>query len=305
MHERLRIRVLLALLAGLLAWFVWGEARRASEDLTAALEREARSARENTRIVQERERWSHLRRVSERLAGRPPAPASAAEVRAFLVRAAERHGVALSQSRLQPVVRPPQGSRGAEAGITLLGDPVSLSRFLAAVEGAGWPLRTERATLAIRGGLGTLTATVVFLWPDPAASFTAAEADRLADDPRMERLTAWLESVAGPQPATSPAANETDGVPSAPPVDRAADALLEPPGEPAPLPASRSETPQLHGFVNVGSGTPVQAALFYRGETRLVTVGDRVGEYTVVTLEPSEAVVLSREEAPPLRLVLR
>lgn len=305
MDVRLRPRLLLALLSVLLAWMVWGEARRASEDLGAALQVQDRSARENTQAAESRERRARLHRVSERLAGRVPPPASAAEVRQFLVRVAGSQGVELSQLRLQPVVRPPEGTLGAEAGITVLGAPPSLSRFLAAIEGNGWPLRIDRATLAVRGGLGTLTATVLVLWPDPAASFTVADEGRLADDPRLEQLTAWLEAMPRSEAPVSLAAEppaETEPVFE---VDPGAEAWIEEPPETVVPAAPRSETPELHGFVDVGSGTPVRAALFYRGETTLVGVGDRIGDYTVVTLEPSEAVVLSSAEGPPLRLVLR
>ncbi|MYI37876.1 MAG: hypothetical protein F4115_02110, partial [Acidobacteria bacterium] len=169
MDQRLRLRVLLALLSVSLAWLVWGEARRASAEFAAALDMQTRSARESVQTAQERERRERLLRVSERLADRAPAPESAAGTREFLVRTAGEGGVELSQLRLQPLVRPPEGTAGAEAGITALGDPDSLSRFLAAVEGTGWPLRVERATLAVRGGLGTLTASVLVLWPNPAA----------------------------------------------------------------------------------------------------------------------------------------
>ena len=306
MHEPLRLRVLLALLSALLAWFVWGEARRASEDRAAALEMQMRSARESNQTVRERTRRERLRRASEQLARRAPPPTGAAGLREFLVRVADDGGVELSQLRLQPLARPPEGARGAEAGITALGDPASLSRFLAAVEGEGWPLRIERAALAVRGGLGTLTASVLVLWPDPAASFTAAEAVRLADDPRLEQLTSWLESVRQAERSASRAVEEPIGADSIPFADPGANDVGEefpegavPPAEPPP------EMPELHGFVDVGSGTPVRAALFYRGETTLVGVGDRIGDYTVVTLEPSDAVVLSRAEGPPLRLVLR
>ena len=112
----------------------------------AAHDMQTRSARESVQTAQERERRERLVRVSERLAGRAPAtPDSAAGTREFLVRTAGEGGVELSQLRLQPLVRPPEGTEGAEAGITALGDPDSLSRFLAAVEGTGWPLRVERA----------------------------------------------------------------------------------------------------------------------------------------------------------------
>ncbi len=305
MDQRLRLRVLLALLSVSLAWLAWGEARRSSAELAAALDMQTRSARESTQTVQERERRERLHRVSERLAGRAAPPTSAAGTREFLVRMAGEGGVDLSQLRLQPLVRPPEGTEGAEAGITALGDPASLSRFLAAVEGTGWPLRVERATLAVRGGLGTLTASVLVLWPDPAAAFTAADADRLGDDPRLEALAAWLESIPGPEAASLAAAEPVEVEPAPAVGDGMEDPLDQPPDTATPPSELRSETPELHGFVDVGSGTPIRAALFYRGETTLVGVGDRVGDYTVVTLEPSEAVVLSRGAGPPLRLVLR
>ena len=306
MDQRFRLRVLLVLLSVSLAWLVWSEARRSSAELATALDMRTRSARESVQTAQERERRERLLRVSERLGGRDPPPTSAAGTREFLVRTAGEGGVELSQLRLQPLVRPPEGTAGAEAGITALGDPDSLSRFLAGVEGTGWPLRVERATLAVRGGLGTLTASVLVLWPDPAATFTAADAGRLGDDPRLEALAAWLESVPGPDAAASRAIAEPIEADAAPAVDLAVEDWLDQPPDAATPPSElRAETPELHGFVDVGSGTPVRAALFYRGETTLVGVGDRVGDYTVVTLEPSEAVVLSREAGPPLRLVLR
>ena len=119
-------------------------------------------------------------------------------------------------------------------------------------------------------------------------------------------MAAWLESVPGPDAAASLAGAEPIEAEPAPAVDHGVEDLLDQAFDTAASPPEpRVETPELHGFVDVGSGTPIRAALFYRGETTLVGVGDRVGDYTVVTLEPSEAVVLSRGEGPPLRLVLR
>ena len=306
MDPRLRLRVLFTLLSVALAWLVWGEARRAAAELAATFEVRNRLARQSVQTAEERERRERLLRVSERLARRAPPPASAAGTREFLVRTAGAGEVELSQLRLQPLVRPPEGTLGAEAGITALGDPDSLSRFLAAVEGTGWPLRVERASLAVRGGLGTLTASVLVLWPDPAAAFTAADAGRLGDDPRLEELAAWLESAPGPETAASLASAEPIGAEAGPAADAAAEELSGAPSDAeTPPPGPRAETPELHGFVDVGSGAPIRAALYYRGETTLVGVGDRIGDYSVVTLEPPEAVVLSRGEGPPLRLVLR
>ena len=70
-------------------------------------------------------------------------------------------------------------------------------------------------------------------------------------------------------------------------------------------PAEVPRAPELHGFVDLGSGEPVQAALFYEGETVLVTAGDRVGRYRVADIEPSESVLLERPDGPPLLLTLR
>lgn len=306
MDDGLRRRLLLTVLSGLLAWFVWAGHQRAADELAAAVQAQTRSAGEDTAAAEERERRGHFFRVAEQLAERPPPPASAAAVREFLVRMAGDQGVELSSSRLQPLVRPPGGTLGAEARITLLGDPAALSRFLASIEARGWPLRTERAQLTIRGGLGTLTVTALVWWPDPAAPFTATDARRLADDPRLEGLLAWLEAPRfRPEHRAFRPTGEPGGGAALPAVAAANGSFGDPPEPAPPGSASGSGIPELRGFVDVGSGAPVRAAVFYRGETRLVEIGDRVGEYTVVTLEPSEAVVLSRAEGPPLRLVLR
>ena len=45
--------------------------------------------------------------------------------------------------------------------------------------------------------------------------------------------------------------------------------------------------------------------LFFEGETMLVSVGDRLGDYTVVALEDSESVLLAHPDTPLLRLTLR
>lgn len=297
------MRFLLLVVCALLAWFAWDRQRQAMEDLATIREANSRSARQGAATERERERRVLLGRVVERLAGRAPPPASAAAVRDVLVRVAQGQGLDLSSARLQPLVRPPAGTAGTEARVTLLGDPGALSGFLAGIEGEGWPLRTDRATLAVRGGLGTLTATVLVLWPDPAGSFTEADAVRLAGDDRMERLFDWLGPRPGPQTMVSAPATAAA---SAPFGDLAPDPVSEtPPEAQAGPPPSRAETPELHGFVDVGAGTPVRAALHYRGETALVAIGDRVGEFTVVGLEPSEAVVLAGPEGPPIRLILR
>lgn len=303
MTDRVRVRFLLAVLCALLALFVWDQRRQAVEELEGIRQAYTRSAQQGAATAREQERRELLDRVAGRLAERSPPPASAAAVRDVLVRVARRQGLDLASVRLQPLVRPPAGTAGTEARVTLLGDPGALSGFLAGIEGEGWPLKTDRATLAVRGGLGTLTATVLVLWPDPAGPFTDTDAIRLAGDGRMKRLFDWLERQSGPEtrvfaPAAPPAPAFVD--------DRAPEPAAESPLEAGTeLQSSRAETPELHGFVDVGAGTPVRAALFYRGETALVAMGDSLGEYTVVGLEPSEAVVLARPEGPPIRLILR
>ena len=57
--------------------------------------------------------------------------------------------------------------------------------------------------------------------------------------------------------------------------------------------------------MDLGGGQPVQAALFFEGETVLVSAGDRLGGYRVVAIEPADSVLLSRPDGPPLLLTLR
>ena len=303
MTDRVRVRFLLAVLSALLAWFAWAEQREAVAELAAIRQAHTRSAEEGAATERERERRDLLGRVVQQLAGRSPPPTNAAAVRDGLLRAAGDHGVDLSSARLQPLVRPPAGTAGTEARVTLLGDPVALSGFLARIEGEGWPLRADRATLAVRGGLGTLTATIVVLWPDPADSFTEVDAVRLAADDRMERLLGWLEPRSRQETVASMPQDEPAPIPVA---DLASEPVPEStPEAPSAPPPSRTQAPELHGFVNVGPEAPVRAALYYRGETTLVALGDRVGDYTVIGLEPSEAVVLADPEGSSIRLVLR
>lgn len=303
MTDRVRVRFLLAVLCALLAWFVWAEQREAVAEFAAIRQAHSRSAREGAATARERGRRDLLGRVVQQLARRAPPPRNAAAVRDGLLRAAEDQGLDLSSARLQPLVRPPAGTAGTEARVTLLGDPVALSGFLARIEGEGWPLRTDRATLAVRGGLGTLTATILVLWPDSADSFTEADAVRLAADDRMERLLGWLEPRSRPEAVASVPNDEPAPVPRA---GLAPEPATDPPPEAPVVPAaSRTEAPELHGFVNVGPEAPVRAALYFQGETTLVAVGDRLGDYTVVGLEPSEAVVLVDPEGSSIRLILR
>ena len=303
MADRVRVRLLLAALCALLAWFVWAEQRRTAEQLAVIRQANTRSARQGAATERERERRDLLGRVVQRLAGRVPPPTSATAVRDVLLRAAEGQGVDLSSARLQPLVRPPVGTAGTEARVTLLGEPRALSGFLAEIEGEGWPLRADRATLAVRGGLGTLTTTILVLWPDATDAFAEADVVRLAADDRMDQLFDWLEPDSG---LDTMAASPTGELLPASAAELSPGPVIESPlGTPTGPQSSRPETPELHGFIDVGVGTPVRAALYYGGETVLVAIGDRLGDYTVVGLEPSAAVVLVGPEGPPIRLIMR
>ncbi len=308
---RLRRRFLLLGLFGLAAWFVWAEQRAVSAGRDARNEAAAASARAASAAWTERAGRERLLGITKRLAERDAPPQSARALREALVAIAEDQGIELSAVRLQPLIRPPSGTAGSEVRISARGEPARLGRFLSAVEAKGWPLRPERAQRTVRGGVGSLSLSITVFWPSPVSSSTAGGGERLAADPRLERLAAWLEAEAV-EPAHSPrsgraARAEDPGEPPAPvPESTPSDlsSLSAPPPEPLPTPDSRVGMPQLHGFVDPGGGAPVQAALFYRGETTLVSAGDRLGEYTVIAIEPSETVLLSRPGDPPLRLTL-
>ena len=307
MNERVRNRLLVALGCAVLAWWAWTGQRRAAAERDAVQEARVQAAHRADADQREGERRELLGRVTERLARRAAPPADAAALReAFHVAAAEE-GVELSSARLQPVVRPPAGTGGTEARISLLGDPGALSRFLSTIGNRGWPIRMDRAALAVRGGLGTLTATVVVLWPDPESSFDEGDVARLSGDDRLDDLLAWLDapSLAAAAPAAGPApplAPEPDTIGRERIAGGPADATDTPS---AATTLAGPETPELRGFVDLGPETPVRAAIQYRGETTLVAVGDALGAFTVLRIEPETAVVLERPGGPPLRLILR
>ncbi len=301
MDERLRRRLLAAGLLAALAWLVWAERRDAARSLAELGRQAAAAARSGAAARAAAERQGRLVRVTERLAERIPAPTSAARLRNRLLGAARDHGVELSAARLQPLLRPPAGTAGSEARISAFGDPAALGRFLAALEGRGWPLRIESAGISVRAGIGTLTASLTVLWPSPPeASFTAAQVAELAGDPRLEALLAWLDTpeIARPPRPRAEEVARTAAPETPAPVRVSAEAAT------AALPAGE-ETPDLTGFVHLGGDAPVQAALSYRGETLLVSAGERIGEFTVVEITPPDAVLLARPGTSPLRLTLR
>ncbi len=306
---RFRVRLLLLLLFGSGAWLLWRESGELSSRVAAA--RAGRDAALRAGLA-ERERVEaeqRFARLAEALAARETPPTSPAGLRDGLLAAARSSGVDLASSRVQPLLRPPDGTRGAEARLTAEGDGASLRRFLNAVEGRGWPLRADRVQLALRSAeRGVLSATFTVLWPDPATTITESGAARLAADPRIDRLVDWLAARPDAVPSGGSPGALQEGGETPDPVLLAGDA--DPPGRGSPGAAPpvadfASRLPRLHGFVEVGPGDPVRAALSYRGMLNLVAVGERLGEYVVVELTPSDAVVLAHPDEPPLRLTLR
>lgn len=309
----IRVRLLLLGLAAALAVWVWVERREAAERRDEEARAGAAAARAQAESRRRAEREARLARLGALLERRPPPPRSVAAVRERLLGIAAPLGVDLSLVRLAPLARPPRGAAGAEAQITAEGGTDALIAFVSAVESRGWPLRFERTQLreptgAASGRPTVLTTTAAVYWPDEAAPAPAAETARLADDPRLPALVAALEarleaSGAGeesPAPPARLAAADPEEAPGA---------GGEPEEPPPPLDEPESpripRAPELHGFVDLGPGEPVRAALFFEGETVLVSAGDRLGDYRVVEVEPSDSVLLSRSDGPPLLLTLR
>lgn len=310
----LRVRALLLVLVAALASWVWVERRAAAERLAGEARAGAAAARAQAESRRRSEREERLARLGALLERRPPAPASVAAVRERLLAIAAPLGVALPLVRLSPLARPPRGVAGAEARLTAEGETAALIAFVSAVEGRGWPLRFERTQLAEPAGAAAgrpsvLTASVSVYWPDRAAPLPAVETARWADDPRLPGLLEGLEArLAGsgadeePPPSALPA--RPSRLAATGPGDREP-SEEDPPEAAAPAPSRVPRAPELHGFVDLGGGQPVQAALFFEGETVLVSAGDRLGGYRVVAIEPADSVLLSRPDGPPLLLTLR
>lgn len=303
----LRLRLLLLTLSFLIAWLAWREAGGVAAEVEAARQRAAAAATADAAGRERAGRRERFADLAAALGRRDPPPETPAQVRDALVAVARRAGVEVSTSRVQPLLRAPAGTRGAEVRVGADGDPTALRGFLNAVEGKGWPLRTDRVQLGLRdASRGSLMVTFTVLWPDPETPFTEADAIRVVEDPRIGPLAAWLvASLDGselppspPQPPILPEAPPIGAVPAA-----AEPAFVEDIVE-AP-PAAAADEPRLLGFVEVGRGLAAQAALGWRDRMTLVAVGDRIGDYVVTEIEPADAVVLVRPDAPPLRLTLR
>lgn len=303
--DSLRPRALLAVLLAALAALVWIERRAAIDRRSERAQAEQSAERARREVERGREREARLARLAALLDRRDPGPESVAEVRARLLGLAAPLGVDLASVRLAPLPRPPRGAAGAEAQLTAEGGAANLVEFVAAMEDGGWPLRFDRAQLteaAAGGRPAVLTAAVSVYWAADGRDTAPAAGGDARLDGALEAVSGWLEArlpaPGGERRAAAPAPKPREPAPrEEPAVER------EPP---APsLPAGVPSAPELHGFVDLGAGEPVQAALFYGGETVLVTAGDRVGRYRVAGIEPSESVLLERPDGPPLLLTLR
>ncbi len=295
LDSRLRLRVLLLVLVGAVVWIL-GTRERDARAEAAALRRQAADRARAAAVGGEAEMHREvLAQVLDRLAERPPGPRSAAEVRERLMTVAASLGVEVPVAHFQPLQRPPAGARGTEVKLTVAGAGEALIRFLERLESAGLPIRFDRTDITLRAaGAATLAVAAAVLWPDVAAP---PDPDRLAADARMGALAAWLASASSPSPSLPvsehPAVGEPDDIPV-----RFAVPAAEPPAPAEPRPV-------LRGFFDPGKDARVRAMFSLAGEVTMVGAGDRVGEYTVLELDPPAGAVLVRPGFPPLRLTLR
>lgn len=302
----LRLRALLTVLLAALTALVWIERRAALDRRSERASAEQSAERARREVERGRERKERLVRLAALLDRRPPGPESVAEVRARLLDLAAPRGVDLTSVRLAPLARPPRGTAGAEAQLTAEGRTADLIEFVSAMEAGGWPLRFDRAQLtepsAAAGRPTVLTAAASVLWPEDGVDTGAAAGGDARLDEEIEAVSDWLEArlpAAGQElrAAAPPPRPHGPGGRAAPSAEREPPTPFRPPEVP--------RAPELHGFVDLGSGEPVRAALFHEGETVLVTAGDRIGRYRVAVIEPSESVLLERPDGPPLLLTLR
>ncbi len=304
----LRLRLLLLTLSLLLAWLAWREARDAAAEVETARLRSQAAATADAAGREQAGREARFAELAAALERRDAPPETPGDVREALVGVARGAGVELATSRVQPLLRSPTGTRGAEVRVSAEGDAARLRHFLNAVEQKGWPLRTDRIQLGLRDAdRASLAAEFTILWPDPEVRFTDTDAASLVADPRIGPLAAWLTaslaaSLDAPDHAVSPSPLEFD------PAAMVAVPAVAPPGFEEEFPEAPPATggaPRLLGFVEVGPGTAPRAALAWRDEMTLVSVGDRIGDYEVAEIELAGTVLLVRPDAPPLRLTLR
>ena len=300
----LRLRLLLLTLSLLLAWLAWREAGDAAAEVETARLRSQAAATADAAGREQAGREARFAELAAALERRDAPPETPGDVRDALVGVARGAGVELATSRVQPLLRSPAGTRGAEVRVSAEGDPARLRHFLSAVEQKGWPLRTDRVQLGLRDSdRASLAVEFTILWPDPEVRFTDTDAASLVADPRIGPLAAWLTaSLDAPDHQVSPSPLEPE------PAAMVAVPAVPPPGfeEKVPeAPPATADAPRLLGLVEVGPGAPPQAALAWRDRMTLVSVGDRIGDYEVVEIELAGTVLLVRPDAPPLRLTLR
>lgn len=310
--DSVRLRALLTVLLAALTALVWTERRAALDRRSERAWAEQSAERARREVERGREREERLARLAALLDRRPPGPRSVAEVRARLLDLAAPRGVDLTSVRLAPLARPPRGTAGAEAQLTAEGRTADLIEFVSAMEAGGWPLRFDRAQLtepsAAAGRPTVLTAAASVFWPEEGADTGAAAGGDARLDEEIEEIEE-IEAVSDWLEARLPAAGRELRAAAPPPRPREPAGRAAPSAErepPTPFrPPEVPRAPELHGFVDLGSGEPVRAALFHEGETVLVTAGDRIGRYRVAVIEPSESVLLERPDGPPLLLTLR
>ncbi len=288
----LRIRILLLVLIGAAVWTLGARERDARREAAALRQRAADSVRLAAADRETQDQRAVLAEALDRLAGRPPGPQSAAEARERLMTVAASLGVEIPTAHFQPLQRAPAGALGAEVKLTATGPGETLIRFLERLESEGLPMRFDGADIAFRAaGPAVLTASAVVLWPDAT---TPPDPERLAADPRLGALVEWLAAPVAPSSEPPPPAPVVAAAPPPPMVE-----------EEPPPPVAFDPEPVLQGFLDPGGDAPVRAMFLVRGEVAMAGVGDRVGAYTVLELDPPAEAVLVRPGFPSLRLTLR
>lgn len=196
----------------------------------------------------------------------------------------------------RPEERLPTGIGGARVHASLRGRFEAVYDYLERIEAMFLPLSLDGLTL--RGDAASVTLTVQWAahWP-MGGSHGAAE----ISDADVSRLSHWLSRESRPRPQRDVFSfREASGSVAVAPPPRAADDAAE---EPMPLvPDDLPERPVLTGFVLARPELEpdvrrrVLAALRYQGETRLVMVGDTIGDYVIDSMEARDYVTLTRAD---------
>jgi hypothetical protein len=213
------------------------------------------------------------------------------------------HGLAIDRLSLdfRPAERLPPGLGGSRVLASLRGRFGALYDYLRRIEASFLPLALDNLTL--RGDAARVTLTVQWAarWP-----LGEGEVPEALSETDVAALEAWLDEAPAPHLrrdifAFARAPASVDATP--------------PPAEPqrpeAAVPGERRELPVLTGFVMARPELEpdvrrrVLAALRYQGETRLVMVGDTLGDYVVESMEARDSVTLVRADTgEQIRLTL-